>query len=365
MAAEESEFPTGLRGYDRGAVDDAIRDFRREILALSTQNATLAAELRQTQNELIEAQNQLGENIAPSYAGVGARAAQILSNAEELAKRIVNDAEIERAAILAGIENEVEAKRTEGSDFYEALVAEANRRADRIINAAKTDYDETLAKATNEAERIVDEALRDAGAKRGAIATEVARARASAKRDVETLKTKTERDLAERKLIVERALKAGLDESLANNLVSQQARIDLELELTARRAEAEAEYLRKHQEAVMQTQKYLDEANRQMTDAMARVSTARLEADTLEAAARSVNRSTTDAARERAEQIIAAAEAEARATLASAAQRNAAMIRELDARTRNLVLERDNIVVYLDNLRQVIDEVKQGIRRAD
>ena len=189
MAAEESEFPTVLRGYDRGAVDDAIRDFRRELLALSTQNATLAAELRQTQNELIEAQNQLGENIAPSYAGVGARAAQILSNAEELAKRIVNDAEIERAGILAGVENEVEAKRAEGSDFYEALVAEANRRADRIINAAKTDYDETLAKATNEAERIVDEALRDAGAKRGAIATEVARARASASRGAQFLKT--------------------------------------------------------------------------------------------------------------------------------------------------------------------------------
>ncbi len=53
MAAEETEFPVGLRGYDRASVDDAIRDFRRELLNLTTQNSTLANELREAQNRLV------------------------------------------------------------------------------------------------------------------------------------------------------------------------------------------------------------------------------------------------------------------------------------------------------------------------
>ena len=136
LSAEETEFPLVMRGYERESVDDAIRDLRRELLQLSAQNAQLAAELRETSNRLIAAEGQLGEVGEPSYAGVGAKAALILSTSEEQAKRLVLDAETEASLTRKNLHEELEAQRNEAKGYYDALVAEAQRRADRILNAA-------------------------------------------------------------------------------------------------------------------------------------------------------------------------------------------------------------------------------------
>ena len=361
MAADETEFPTAVRGYERGAVDDAIKDFRKELLNLTALNNQLALELREAQNRLIDLDQQLAENKSPSYAGVGAKAAQILSTAEDLANRVVADAEAERTAILAGIETDIEQRKSDSQEYYDELVAEAQRRADRIINSAKTDYEDALSKANREAQRLIDEAMREAGGIRGAISTEVARMRATAKRDIEVKSAESDRVLAERRLILERQLTSEIQEQLTVALISEQARIDLDLELTARRAEAEKEYQRKYQEAVSQTQKYLDDANAQLSTALTRVATARLEAETLEVGARSINKKTVDEAREKAEAIIAAAELEARTDLSDAQAKVAARLNKLDNEERKLALEKEGILTYLKNLKQVIDQINKDI----
>lgn len=361
MAADETEFPVSVRGYDRGAVDDAIKDYRRELLNLTGLNSQLALELREAQNRLIELNLQISESQSPSYTGVGAKAAQILSTAEDLANRVVADAEAERSAILAGIETDIAQRKLDGQEYYEELVAEAQRRADRIINSAKNDYEQTMAKANSEAQRLIDEALREAGSIRGASATEVARMRATAKREIEVKAAESDRLLAERRLIVERQLTAGIQEELAQSLLAVQARIDLDLELTARRAEAEKEYQRKYQEAVAQTQKYLDDANAQLSIALTRVTTARLEAETLEIGAKSINKKAIDEAREKAEQIIAAAETQARSNLAEAQAKVAARFHKLESETRKLSMEKESILTYLNSLKQVIDQVNRDL----
>lgn len=361
MAADETEFPTAVRGYERGAVDDAVKDYRKELLNLTALNNQLALELREAQNRLIDLDQQLSENTSPSYAGVGAKAAQILSTAEDLANRVVADAEAERIAILAGIETDIEQRKTDSQDYYDELVGEAQRRADRIINSAKTDYEETLAKANLEAQRLIDEALREAGSIRGAISTEVARMRATAKRDIEVKSAESDRVLAERRQILERQLTGEIQEQLTVALISEQARIDLDLEMTARKAEAEKEYQRKYQEAVSQTQKYLDDANSQLSTALTRVATARLEAETLEVGARSINKKSVDEAREKAEAIIAAAELEARTDLADAQAKVATRLHKLDNEERKLALEKEGILTYLNNLKQVIDQINKDI----
>jgi len=361
LAADETEFPTAVRGYERGAVDDAVKDYRKELLNLTALNNQLALELREAQNRLIDLDQQLSENTSPSYAGVGAKAAQILSTAEDLANRVVADAEAERIAILAGIETDIEQRKTDSQDYYDELVGEAQRRADRIINSAKTDYEETLAKANLEAQRLIDEALREAGSIRGAISTEVARMRATAKRDIEVKSAESDRVLAERRQILERQLTGEIQEQLIVALISEQARIDLDLEMTARKAEAEKEYQRKYQEAVSQTQKYLDDANSQLSTALTRVATARLEAETLEVGARSINKKSVDEAREKAEAIIAAAELEARTDLADAQAKVATRLHKLDNEERKLALEKEGILTYLNNLKQVIDQINKDI----
>jgi len=365
LSNHEGEFPTALRGYDRGSVDDAIRDLKKELLSNSTQAAQLAVELRETSALLAQAKQELAEVGEPSYAGVGAKAALILSSAEDIATRLVADAQAEKTRLLEETNLQIEELHGEAKGYYDALVAEAQRRVDRMQAQARADYGELMAKARNEAAVIVSEATREAGAIRGATATEVAKLRAAAKREVETTKTRVERDLAERKLIAQRDNTKKIDQEAAEALVSERARIDLELELTARRDEAEAEYLRKHQEAVATTQKYLDDANAQLSLALTRTNTARLEAETLEAAARSMTKSVTENARAKAEATIASAEAEARQIISDAHKQATLSLREAENRLRKIVTERDAIAGYLENLQALVDHAAKANKESE
>ena len=361
LSGEETEFPLVMRGYEREAVDDALRDLRRELLQLSAQNAQLASELRETSNRLIEAEGQLGEVGEPSYAGVGAKAALILSTSEEQAKRLVLDAETEANLTRKNLHEELESQRNEAKGYYDALVAEAQRRADRLMNAATIEYDQAIADAKSKGAEIVDEAIREAGAIRGAIATEVAKLRATAKRETEAMRAKVDRDLAEKKLIANREINAQIDYNRALSIITEQARIDLELELTARRAEAEQTYLRKHQEAVAATQRYLDDANAQLSTAITRANAARLEAETLEAAARAINKKSTDETRLKVDAMVAAAEAEARTIISDANARANAEIREAENKLRRLEVERDAVSQYVQNLKSVFERLQANL----
>jgi cell division septum initiation protein DivIVA len=356
LNAEETEFPVAIRGYDKATVDDAIKDLRKEILTLSAQNSTLASELREATESLNAAKHELSEFDRPTYSGVGTRAALILSSAEEQAAHILNVAKTEAERQRHNLQLEVDSQRHEAKGYYDSLVAEAQRRADRIIAGARADYDEIIKKAHNDALGIVEEAGREASSIRGAVATEVAKMRAAAKREVELLKTAVERDLSERKMIAARELNRDLDVERANSLVTEQARIDLELELTARRNEAEQEYLRKHQEAVATTQKYLDDANSQLSVALTRANAARLEAEALEAAAISINQQTTAATRVKADGIIAAAEAEARTQISDAQAKISAELKNAEAELMKIKAERDSIEVYIERLRNVLND---------
>jgi hypothetical protein len=186
--------------------------------------------------------------------------------------------------------------------------------------------------------------------------------RASSKREIEVKESASSRELAERRLILEKQLTQPIAETLQNALLSEQARIDLDLELTARRAEAEEAYQRKYQEAVAQTQKYLDDANAQISNALTRLAAARLEAETLEAAAKSINKATIEEARSKSEAIIVAAESEARAILTSTQVKVTQRLHVMESAERKLTHERDSIMVYLNNLKQVIDQVSKDIK---
>lgn len=354
MSGEETQFPVVMRGYERGTVDDAILDLRKELMHLSAQNAQLAQELKVAVDERDQAKLALSEAADPTYSGVGARAALILSTAEDQANNLTQDAqrEIERQRKL--LNDDIENLRGEAKGYYDSLVAEAQRRADRIMVAARSDYDDMLAQARSEATRISEESIREAGSIRGAISTEVAKMKATAKREIEAQKAAVERDLAERKLIAFRENSRELNFESANALITEQARIDLELELTARRQEAEAEYLKKHQEAVAATQRYLDDANAQLSSALTRANAARLEAETLEAAAISINQQTTDAARKKADAIIAAAEAEARTVMTQTQEDIENRYAKAKSELEKIQTERESVEVYLRNLRNVL-----------
>jgi cell division septum initiation protein DivIVA len=362
MSGEDLLFPSALRGYARAAVDEAILDLNRDILRLSSQNSQLIEELKQAKQEIEALSSKLEETNSPTYAGLGNQAAIILASAEDQATRLIAHAEAEKIRIFGGINEEVETKKSEADSYYESLVAEADRKGQRAINLAREQANEALAKAELEAKRLVEEASREASAIRGEIATEVAKLRADTKRQTELLKAEVEKDIAEKRLLLQKQSVREIDVEKAALLISEQARIDLELELTGRRAEAEKDYLAKHQEAVHQTQKYLDDAKLQLQNAIARTSAAQLEAETLESAARSVNKKTTDEARLKAETLIASAEAEARNLIAEAKAKVAKELDESTAKLQQLEVERRTVGSYLEQLEKVIAASKNSLK---
>lgn len=355
------EFATAMRGYDRDAVDEALRLLRKELLQINSLNSQLVSELREKTELAATLEARLAESEAPNYASVGTRAALILSTAEEQSLRIVADAEAERERILADLEDELASLREEAKKYYDSLVSEAQRRAERLQAQGKSEYDETIKDARNLASALIDEATREAGSIRGNIATEAAKLRATAKRETENMKAEVARKLSEQRLIEFRKLNKETDSKAAEELVSEQFRIDLELEVAGRRAEAEAEYLRKHQEAVAATQKYLDDAAATLANAKVRANTAKLEAETLEAAAKSANKRSRDEAKEQAETILVNAEAEARAIIAEAENKARNEIRQLKQALAKLNHERDAVSIYLKNLRSVVDAAEKSI----
>ena len=361
MSGDATSFPSAMRGYAKSAVDDAILDLNRDVLRLSTQNAQLADELKQAKATIEELNAKLEEVQSPTYAGLGNQAAIILASAEDQATRLLAHAESEKGRILGSINEEVETKKNEAKDYYDSLVAEADRRVERVINSAKGEANEILGKARSEGKRLIEEATRESGSIRGAIATEVAKLRSDTKRMTETLKASVERDLAEKKLLLQKEMVREIDAEKAALLIGDQARIDLELELTARRAEAEEDYLRKHQEAVHQTQKYLDDAKTQLQAAIARTNAAQLEAETIESAARSINKQTTDAAKLQAEQTIALAEAESREIIAQAKNRAARELDEANAKLAKLEIERRTVGSYLEHLEKVVEASRKSL----
>ena len=107
MSGEETEFPIAMRGYERGPVDDALLDLRKEILQLSASNAQLAAELKNATKLLEQAEAQLNEVGDPTYTGVGARAALILSAAEDQAAHLTKEANLEAEKLRRELAHEI------------------------------------------------------------------------------------------------------------------------------------------------------------------------------------------------------------------------------------------------------------------
>jgi cell division septum initiation protein DivIVA len=153
--------------------------------------------------------------------------------------------------------------------------------------------------------------------------------------------------------------KEAYDAAELQNRESEQARIDLDIELKARRDEAEKEHLALHQEAVAQTQKYLDEANQQLADAIRRTNDKRLEADTVEAAARSDAKAVRRQADETAAEILGNAEDRAKAMTDEAEERTAKLVADAEDRLSQIRIERDAVAGYFESLRGVLQQAEK------
>jgi chromosome segregation ATPase len=175
--------------------------------------------------------------------------------------------------------------------------------------------------------------------------------RTTARRELEQRKTELEAQYASKKFLLS-------TEIPVDQRAKEQALAELEAQFAQRRKDAENEYLEKHQEAVRQTQQYLESAQNDITELKNVAAKLRLEVQTLEMETSKTQARMLQDARDRAEALVHSAELEAVA-ISSAAQEEAnKLVRNAKAELAGLENAVQSSRTYLKNLGRVISEIK-------
>jgi DivIVA domain-containing protein len=150
----EADFPLALRGYSRSEVDRFLGETAEwvEQLVLRGADATVV------QQEL---------------SRVGEQTADILSAAEDTARRMRAEAAGEVEATRAGVRDQAARTRAEAESYAETTRAEA----DRHVETARRELEEELRRRHVEAAAKVDGMVSDAAAKANEIVDEALRRR--------------------------------------------------------------------------------------------------------------------------------------------------------------------------------------------
>ncbi len=411
MSVDDSEFTTELRGYKRSEVDEALGELRGELIKANKDRARAFEDLKKAQEELAGLSATARESSSPSYSGLGGRLEATLRIAEEQATRIISQADIDADLIHDRAKRESEELLQQARQDAKRLVDDATSQATATLTEAQTTAEAMLADATEEAERTKQEAVEDAATIRGQVSTEAAKMRASAKREVDALRAETEREIAEKKVVADRELgeakrlraelereieveratheltlrkiheeaalaKTTMERDVAEKTAelrlmnekqeeqlqaaADRARADLDMELAARRHEAEKEVLSAHQKAVELNESFQHEATQQLDDTKARLRQVRDDHKKISAAITELTTHGKADAEKKNREVIADAEKKAAAIISDAEAQAEEKISQMERRLVELRTERDTIADYLASLRQVVHSVDQA-----
>lgn len=350
MAQNPIRFELVRKGYDPQAVDQQFRQLNAEILRLSDANSDLQQQLKRTRQQLQESEAELAASSSPNFAALGLKSATIFAKVQQIAHELELDATTEAKALIDNAKNESEAMAQESEATYQSVVEDAKRRAAREIGSAKTEAGLILKKAQADSEKLRIEAEQEAARIRGMVATEVASLRTTAKRELSAKEAELE---AKHKGQLNLALSKELTGS---ELLSEKEKAQLEAVLSERRAEAEAEYLAKHQEAVAATEAYLESAKKDLQELAQAAANLRLEIETLELEATVTQKRIIREARDQADGLIRAAEVEARNLVHQAREEAIQRTKAADANLTNLQNKVASIEIYLENLRSLVTD---------
>lgn len=349
-------FPRVLRGYDPAAVNKTVSKLRRELLTskqVMDEQSALIGDLTMRVESLETDLREVGD---PTYAGLGAKLESTLRNAEEQAARLISRAETDSFNIRANVDREIEILFEEAQTQAQLIVEEAERTAAGIVLDAETKASSVTVQAKATADVLVKEAEHDAAELRGQIATEVANARSTARREIDEQLAEAQREIAELRLLF---IKEVGDEIPAKRgekptLKEVVAMLRLETEKSVTMDKAEKEYLKKHQEAVMATQKYLDAAKDQLAKARARAADKKLEADAIEMLAQKEARALRERTDKHVKKILEDAKKTSAALVEAADKQAREAIESAEARVADLRVEREAIGSYLEDLRSLV-----------
>jgi DivIVA domain-containing protein len=354
MSVDESEFPRVFRGYDQDAVDRALLRLRREILNAKTEvdRLTISVSELTEENETLKLENsQVGK---PTFAGLGHALESTLRSAQEQA-----DALLSRAAADAfNSKNATERERTTILEAANAtatlLTSQAQTRAEETLQDALDRAAQIVEEAEKKAAKIVDEAMRDAADIRRDSTTEITRDRSNAVREITALKAEAAREIAELKLVLTKSATAKKTVNVSDKVLEV---LRLSADAAAHRDEAEREYLAKHQEAVHNTEQYLEASQNELAELKVHFAVVEQAAKDLMAQAEAQTAKLRAAVDQRALKLLAEANEQATSILAAAARAAAETARQAEASAQQRLQEANAERELLEQQMQTLKDV--------
>ena len=353
MSQANNRFETSVRGYDRDQVDSELKSLNAEIVRLSSLNQEISAELKRLKVSHEEAIERLSTMQQPDFASLGAQANRILSDAEQIANKLVTEQNSELKAAREDFEIEIQQRRDQLEAEYSKTINDAEKRAKAWTKSSQSEAEEVLSKAKEQAASIVEEAEKEAGRLRGQVATEVAGMRMRAKREMALQKAGGEQELAKLRVVEFEKL----DIAAAEKLLKAKKIADIDKQIADQNKNAEANFKQKAEEALHEAQEFVNSAQKNVNDLLATKKRLAFEIETLEMAAVTENQKHVNLSREKAEAIVHRAELQASQIEEQANEKFRQAEKEQSAKLRQLIQQSDSIEQYIHSLKQKLAEI--------
>ena len=350
MSSEES-FSRVLRGYDPAEVDPLVQKLRRELLVAKNVHDDTVAQMKVLQARLDEFELDANVQNTPTVEGLSTKLNNKLKKADKFASDIVRQAESDALLIRSSAEKTsnmfieaaregFEIARNEALSFSAAERERAQVEAGNIIESARLEAANILALGTEEAQRL-----------RGEASTIAAQLRAESRNEVALLKAEAQREIEELKLI----LTTQRDKKIAVNDKVMRL-LKLNADAAAAKAHMEQELQARHQESVMQTEKYIGAAEAQLATARTRARELDAEMQLIPERAREEAEAILEQARVFASRQSEAAELIARKKINDSEKYVAAVLASIYSQLENLRAEREAVVSFFDALRLELEQ---------
>ncbi|MEY2698891.1 MAG: hypothetical protein RL720_847 [Actinomycetota bacterium] len=348
MASEES-FSRILRGYDPAEVDPLIQKLRRELLSAKTLHDDAIAQVMELELRLAEIQLEHSNKSKPTAEGLSTQLNTKLKKADKLAAEIVSKAESDALFIRSAAEKtssqfieaareSFEQARAEASAVKDQLTAEARQQAAVIISEAQVQAAEILARGQEEAQRL-----------RGEASTIAANLRAESKNEVARYAAEAQREAEEFKLVLATSTEKKINDEILHLL-------KLNADNAAIRADMEKELQERHQESVLQTEKYIGAAEAQLATARTRLRAIEVEFETVPIRAREEAEAILEEARRAAQKQSLATETLVRKKIADAEKYVASVLSSIYSQLEGIRVEREAVAAYFDALRLELEK---------
>jgi DivIVA domain-containing protein len=346
----ETSFSRALRGYDTEEVDQLVQKLRRELLSAKTQQDELRAELDRVTHELHELQQDNTNATSPTVDGLTAQARKLITKSEKIAAEIISRAEADSLLIRSAAEKTSSQFISAAREGFEQAVVDSRHQQSDIIASAREEASLIIQHAQASAQAIVTEAQDEANRLRGETTTVITNQKAKAEHEIGLLTAEAKRTAAEMRLVIANSN----DMTKLNQQLMELLKLDVEGAVV--RAQMEKELQQRHNEAVLNTEKYVGAAEAQLATAKTKFRSIEQEMDELTSRVRTDAQRVLDEAQAEAMKTIEHAQAHAQKQIADAHKYVAAVLNSVYSHISTLEHDQKSIASYFDALRLELDK---------